>query len=147
MSDSGISWAMWKKSVPHPRQLTAPAPHHSVFYSPDALPVAQPTVLKHWRLLIAYITFSPHLSFDKHNWGLNRSSLYTHLFDIWKCYMGPLFWNRCILGVVCHTVFNYDFDIVFVGTPVVDLMKALLLICRHYLTVYIFSDISLYFQT
>ena len=26
------------------------APHHSVFYRPDALPAAQPTASKHWRL-------------------------------------------------------------------------------------------------
>jgi len=26
-----------------------PAPHHSIFYSPDALPDAQPTASKHWR--------------------------------------------------------------------------------------------------
>jgi len=26
-----------------------PAPHHSVFYRPDALPAAQPTESKHWR--------------------------------------------------------------------------------------------------
>ena len=31
------------------RQTTTPAPHHSVFYRPDALPAAQPTVSKHWR--------------------------------------------------------------------------------------------------
>jgi len=29
---------------------TTPAPHRSVFYRPDALPAAQPTVSKHWRL-------------------------------------------------------------------------------------------------
>jgi len=28
--------------------ITMPAPHHSVFYRPDALPAAQPTVSKHW---------------------------------------------------------------------------------------------------
>ena len=28
---------------------TMPAPHHSVFYRPDALPAAQPTASKHWR--------------------------------------------------------------------------------------------------
>ena len=28
---------------------STPAPHHSVFYRPDALPAAQPTVSKHWR--------------------------------------------------------------------------------------------------
>ena len=32
------------------RQITMPAPHHSVFYRPDALPAAQPTASKHWRL-------------------------------------------------------------------------------------------------
>ena len=30
-------------------QITMPAPHDSVFYRPDALPAAQPTVSKHWR--------------------------------------------------------------------------------------------------
>jgi len=43
---SGISWAICK-SAPHPRQITTPAPHHSVFYRPDALLAAQPTVSKH----------------------------------------------------------------------------------------------------
>jgi len=31
------------------RQITMPAPHHSVFYRPDALPAAQPTASKHWK--------------------------------------------------------------------------------------------------
>ena len=48
MSGSGISWAMYK-SAPHSRQVTMPAPHHSVFYRPDALPAAKPIVSKHWR--------------------------------------------------------------------------------------------------
>ena len=48
MSGSGISWAICK-SAPRSRQITMPAPHHSVFYRPDALPVAQPTASKHWR--------------------------------------------------------------------------------------------------
>jgi len=30
-------------------ETTMPAPRHSVFYRPDALPDAQPTVSKHWR--------------------------------------------------------------------------------------------------
>jgi len=41
VSGSGISWAICK-SAPRSRQITTPAPHHSVFYRPDALPVAQP---------------------------------------------------------------------------------------------------------
>ena len=35
VSGSGISWATWK-SAPHSRQITMPAPHHSVFYRTDA---------------------------------------------------------------------------------------------------------------
>ena len=46
VSGSGISWAICK-SAPRPRQLTMPAPHHSVFYRPDALPDTRPTVSKH----------------------------------------------------------------------------------------------------
>ena len=48
VSGSGISWAICK-SAPCSRQITMPTPHHSVFYRPDALPAAQPTVSKHWR--------------------------------------------------------------------------------------------------
>ena len=48
LSGSGISWAICK-SVPCSRQITTPAPHHSVFYRPDAFPDAQPTASKHWR--------------------------------------------------------------------------------------------------
>ena len=55
--DSGISWAVCK-SAPRSRQITIPAPHHSVFYRPDALTAAQPTASKHWRHL-------PSLSGDK----------------------------------------------------------------------------------
>jgi len=39
VSGSGISWAICK-SAPRSRQITMPAPHHSVFYRPDALPAA-----------------------------------------------------------------------------------------------------------
>ena len=48
VSGSGISWAICK-SAPRSRQITTPAPHHSLFYRPDALPTAQPTASKHWR--------------------------------------------------------------------------------------------------
>ena len=47
MSGSGISWAICKYA-PCSRQTTTPAPNHSVFYRPDALPAAQPTASKHW---------------------------------------------------------------------------------------------------
>ena len=48
VSGSGISWAICM-SAPSSRQTTTPAPHHSVFYRPDALPATQPTASKHWR--------------------------------------------------------------------------------------------------
>ena len=37
------------KSAPRSRQITMPAPHHSVFYRPDALPGTRLTASKHWR--------------------------------------------------------------------------------------------------
>jgi len=48
VSGSGISLAICK-SAPCSRQITMPAPQHSVFYRPDALLVTQPTASKHWR--------------------------------------------------------------------------------------------------
>ena len=62
-SGSGISWAIFK-SASRSRQITTPVPHHSVFYRPDALPAAQPTVSKHWRhrrlffLIFCYFLFN-----------------------------------------------------------------------------------------
>jgi len=43
---SGISWAYASLHLA-PDRITTPAPHHSVFYRPDALPAAQPTASKH----------------------------------------------------------------------------------------------------
>ena len=54
VSGNGISWAICK-SAPRSRQITMPAPHHSVFYRPDAIPAAQPTASKHWRDTIMHI--------------------------------------------------------------------------------------------
>ena len=44
VSGSGISWAICK-SAHHSRQITTPAPHHSVFYRPEVLPGTQPCQL------------------------------------------------------------------------------------------------------
>ena len=46
VSGSGIRWAICK-SAPRSRHITMPAPDHSVFYRPDALPAAKPTASKH----------------------------------------------------------------------------------------------------
>ena len=55
MSGSGISWAICK-SAPRCRQITMPAPRHSVFYRQDALPAAQLTASKHWRSVYLFNT-------------------------------------------------------------------------------------------
>jgi len=41
--DSEWQWHQLGKSAPRSKQITTPAPHHSVFYRPDSLPAAQPT--------------------------------------------------------------------------------------------------------
>ena len=48
VSGSGVSWAICKSAL-RSRQIIMPAPHHSVFYRPDAVPATQPTASKHWR--------------------------------------------------------------------------------------------------
>ena len=64
MSGSGISWAICK-SAPRSRQITTPAPHRSLFYRPDALPAAQPTVSKHWRQYLLYFNTQYYWYFPK----------------------------------------------------------------------------------
>jgi len=44
----GISWAIYK-SAPRRREIPTPAPHHSIFYRPDALSATKPTASKQWR--------------------------------------------------------------------------------------------------
>jgi len=46
MGGNGISLTIYKSFAPHSREITMPAPHHSIFYRPDAFPGAQPTVHK-----------------------------------------------------------------------------------------------------
>ena len=46
VSGSGISWDICNSAL-RSRQITMPAPDHSVFHRPDALPATQPTPSKH----------------------------------------------------------------------------------------------------
>ena len=55
MAVASARWATCK-SAPRSRQITTPAPHHSVLYRPDALPAAQPTASKHRRQLLQPIS-------------------------------------------------------------------------------------------
>ena len=75
MSGSGISWAICK-SASHSRQITMPAPHHSVFYRPDALPAAQPTASKHWRQIASVWTKinKQHVDKSVHKYDIQNTS-------------------------------------------------------------------------
>ena len=84
VSGSGIRWAVC-------RQITMLAPLHSVFYRPDALPAAQPTVSKHWRrVLCATFVF---------NWLLWWCGPVSHFKGL-LCLCPPNKWSQR------HYVFN-----------------------------------------
>jgi len=61
VSGSGNSWAICKSAL-CPRQITMPAPHHSIFYRPVALPAAQPTASKHSNIQIHNMCHILHCS-------------------------------------------------------------------------------------
>ena len=48
LDGSGISQTICKQSALNSRHITMPAPHHSIFISPDSFSDAKPTILKHW---------------------------------------------------------------------------------------------------
>ena len=84
-SGRGISWAICK-SAPCSRQTTMPAPHHSVFFRPDALPAAQPTASKHWMQQNSWIIKQNYLVLNWEppadtNWPVHGVS--THLENSW----------------------------------------------------------------
>ena len=64
----GISWAICQ-SAPCSRQITMPAPHHSVFYRLDALPATQPTASKHWRHFNIRIDRILFANWENHLWS------------------------------------------------------------------------------
>ena len=68
----GDNWS--HKSCKAPVKSSPPTNQHPVFYRPDALPVAQPTVSKHWRENIAF----HGLAYPKLTCGLSTLSLTTN---------------------------------------------------------------------
>ena len=103
VSGSGISCAIYK-SASRSRQITMPAPHHSVFYRPDALPAAQPTASKHWRDLswhsacktvLVVLQMKCIQCFDTVGWSSGRASG----LQSWvvRCWCGYLSAARCRL--------------------------------------------------
>ena len=119
MSGSGISWAICKSAL-HSRQITTPAPHHSV-YRPDALPATQPTVSKHWRQVPISIIWYQSRGGDAQQLGrlglASQTSVYPptgswpkkgrwgpHLYSSWG--MAHFTFNMCLITAphnVTHT--------------------------------------------
>ena len=103
MSGSGISWAICK-SAPRSRQITTPAPHHSVFYRLDALPAAQPWQSTEGEQCNICKQSAENLSCSPNNEKQHKTSLITenylcNLTDIlsnsfslpsvlWRCWLG-----------------------------------------------------------
>ena len=68
-----LDYYYYYKSCKDPVKSSPPTKQHPVFYRPDALPVTQPTVSKHWG---ENITFH-WLVYPKLTWGLPTFSLTT----------------------------------------------------------------------
>ena len=98
VSGSGIGWTTCK-SAPRSRQITMPAPHHSVFYRPDALPAAQPTVSKHWWDILLYqnVWFVHHQSPENSEWTKMFRAIMRHHVDsqVFAKHRGVLHW-KCL---------------------------------------------------
>ena len=103
VTGSGIRWAICQSAF-RSRQITTPAPHHSVFYRPDALPAAQPTASKHWRhIQVTPAETTVFISHLEYFMSLIFSRCLLHLwFCCWMyyCLMFPLI---CFsgAGVIC----------------------------------------------
>jgi len=80
--------ATYAPCAPCCRQITLPAPHHSNFYRPDALPDAQPTVSKHRKHYIKQLRerlFSSKVTVQAYK------QTHTHTGSTAGC--GPLQWS------------------------------------------------------
>jgi len=73
--DSEWQWHQLGKSAPRSRQITMPAPHHSVFLQPDALPAAQPTASKRDEIRSIYIKRSKEIVQWLFSWRLCMAML------------------------------------------------------------------------
>jgi len=82
MGGSGISWTIHKSSEPHLRQIAMPAPRHSIFYRPNALPDTQPTASQ-------YCEQSPKAEGKTIQYNKNRCTTHT------KICKTQLIKNRC----------------------------------------------------
>jgi len=91
VSGSSISWDICK-SAPRSRQITTPAPQHSVFYRPDALPAAQPTASKHWRQHATMTNSQFHIHYECYCQIFNtrrQTDRNLHITTILRRLLGP----------------------------------------------------------
>jgi len=91
VSGSSISWDICK-SAPSSWQITTPAPHHSVFYRPDALPAAQSTASKHWRQHATMTNSQFHMHYECYCQIFNtrrQTDRNMHITTILRRLLGP----------------------------------------------------------
>jgi len=108
MGCSVISWAICKSFASHARQINhKPIPHHWIFYRPDALPDAQPTVVT-W-----YHTFSNAVVTWRQKYSV--SSTFNGYWWILFCAAGmPLHvhCSVCLASAVQMPLTNNDISVV-----------------------------------
>ena len=105
MSGSGISLAECK-SAPRSGQITMPAPHYSVFYRPDALPVAQSTASKHWRQKVVQKNkpLNGRSSSSSHLWRYYTQQCYTlRYLLLLYCFGITDTWHKCTLSLLASS--------------------------------------------
>jgi len=119
---SGVRKSVWPVKI---ELITRPAPYHSVFYRPDALPAAQPTASKHWKqnqvsLLKSNLFYS--LFSDRQHHCLSVLTLLVgrqeeHLAcDNWvvRC------WCGCLSGVRCRLCAYGPADVTASQNPIIS---------------------------
>ena len=111
---SGISWTICKSLASRSRQITMPAPHHSVVYGLDALSDAQPTVL--WRqiqlITLHYLCDDQPAKEASQHWGCN-TACYSSSNYWWPFFVHSkwcTWYTREILGIGWYDyLWNADF--------------------------------------
>jgi len=105
---NGISWTICRSFAPHSRQITTPAPHHSIFYRPDALPDAQLcqstegkyVVQRYWsKVQIQACVSSTQCFIVQGTSSWTSRSISRNLDNFWSsCTLRPVFTVYCTTG-------------------------------------------------
>ena len=139
-------WAICK-SAPCSRQTITPAPHHSCFYSLDALPATQPTASKHYKAFSEWQTIKTtqnvHLCIcdktDKLNdIALPLAAVYSFNFLHWLCIAASCY-NFIIFG---HNAATYTIIIAISGNYCHALFTKMFLSSTREIPVYVLECFS-----